>query len=159
MPGVGPDRRVTALQGASAVRVQGARLVLHGPDEAAAAAHQEPAVPLVGQQQLEVDLRLDGPGHPAVRRLPRLARHAVRLTDPQIDQRQRGEVGARIGRPGGRGRTRGGERQTRGNGKIHELALSAGHSGRSLCLRDPPQPYQRAAALSRRGRPGPRARI
>ena len=154
VPGVGPDRRVAALQGAAAMRVQRARLVLHGSDEAAAAAHQEAAVPVVGQQELEVDLRLDGPGHLAVRRQLGLARHTLGRADPQIDQRQRGEICAGVRLLGGGGGARRSQRQTGGNGNIHELAVDAGHRWLSLCLQDPPNPIS-VPPLSQ-GAPRPR---
>ena len=130
VPGVGPDRGVAALQRASAVRVERAGLVLHAPHEAAAAAHQETPVPVVGQQQLEVDLRLDGPGDLAVRRQAVLGGYRFRRPDVQVEQLLRPEARAGIhGVVGGRRRTRSGNRQARGNDDVHDLALDAGHHG------------------------------
>ena len=95
VPGVGTDGRVAAREGAAAVREERARVVLHAAGEAVAAPHQQPAVPVGrrGQQQLEVDLRLDHAGHPAVRRNGAARRHRLRGADAQVDQVHAGEVG------------------------------------------------------------------
>ena len=131
VPGVGPRRRVAALEGAAPMRVERARLVLDAAHEATPAPHQEPAVPVVGQQQLEVDLGLDDPLHPAVRR-DVAGGHVLGRADAHVDKLQRRQIGAGAGevrgiRGGGRARGRGGEA---GRGRaVHEETLDAGHGG------------------------------
>ena len=93
--GVGACGGVAALERGAAVHHRGLCEVLHAADEAAAAAHHEAAVPIVGEQQLEVDLLLDGAGDLAVRRLsaglrhPRLAR---RLAGARFHSLSRGHL-------------------------------------------------------------------
>src|SRR5215831_6634160 len=60
MTRVRPDRRVPSIHRRD-------RRVLDVPHEPAASAHEELAVPLVGEQQRELDLRADDAVHAAVR--------------------------------------------------------------------------------------------
>ena len=126
--GVGPGRRVAALERAAPVGVERERVVLHAAREAVAAAHHEPPVPVGGvrQQQLEVDLGLDHTGHPAVRRDRVAGGHRLRDADPQIDQVEAGEVRTGNGRSG-RGRARGGNRAGGGNGGDGQEASNESH--------------------------------
>ena len=106
--------------------VERARLVLHAPHEAAPAPHHEPAVPVVGQQQLEVDLGLDDPRHPAVRREVRIGPMLGRAY-PHVDELQRRQIGAGVGEIRGGGRARGISGQAGGDRTVHEATLDAGH--------------------------------
>ncbi len=120
VPCVGPHRRVAPLQGAAPVCEQVARLVLDAADEAAAAAHQEPAVPVagLGQQQLEVDLRLDDAGHPAVGRNAVGRGHRLGPADPDVHQLEARKIGARRGTRGRRlGRRPARRRRERADGR------------------------------------------
>ena len=100
MPRVGADRRVAVVH-----RHPG--LILNLADEAAAAAHHEPAVPLVGQEQGEVNLAADDAVHAAMRDANgagRRRRHRGRLRHLHIRQLQHRQVRALgvIGRADGR---------------------------------------------------------
>ena len=67
MAGIGARRRVAEID-------RRLRRVLHRADESAAAAHEELPVPLVGQQQRELDLGADDAAHLAVRHPNRAGR-------------------------------------------------------------------------------------
>jgi hypothetical protein len=87
---VGADRRVAVVH-------RRARLVLNLSDEPAAPAHHELAVPLVGQQQREVNLAADDPVDAAVRdadRAARRRRHGRRLGDLYVRQFEHHQVRA-----------------------------------------------------------------
>ena len=87
---VGADRCIAAFErpGSGAV---GERLVLNRADVSAAPAHHEAAIPIVGQQQLEVDLLFYDARDFAVWGA---GVHLFDRCDPRVLEHQRGEVGA-----------------------------------------------------------------
>ena len=80
--GVGADRGVAALERRRAGGESILRLVLHVADETATAAHDELAVPLVRQQQLETDRAVDRARDFAVRHLQALDTEGRRRCRP-----------------------------------------------------------------------------
>src|SRR5712692_4400004 len=59
MSGIGPGGRVARVDDRVGDKLRLLRLVHDRTDEAAASSHQELAIPAVGQQQRELDLRAD----------------------------------------------------------------------------------------------------
>ena len=66
MSGIGADGRVANVDDRVGDKIRLQRLVHDRADEAAASAHQELAIPHLGQEQREFDLRADDAGHAAV---------------------------------------------------------------------------------------------
>ena len=77
-------------------RVQRPRLILHGSDESAAPAHHEISVPVIGQQQLEIDLGLDHTSDAAVCRGGITRRDGLGRCNTHVDQLDRGERAAPV---------------------------------------------------------------
>jgi hypothetical protein len=87
--GVSTDRRIAGID-------DELRLIVDVTDKAAAAAHQELAIPVVGQQQRELDLGSDDAGDAAVRHFDRTGsrRNGHRFGDLHVRQFQLGQLRA-----------------------------------------------------------------